>query len=59
MAVIGVDVISRTPFAEGRSFGAAGAYERIDGVFTVAVDPTHEANQDITDLALAPCDGLC
>jgi hypothetical protein len=59
MAVIGVDVISRTPFAEGRSFGAAGAYERIDGVFTVAVDPTHEANQDITDLALAPCDALC
>ena len=54
MAVIGVDVTSREPFAEGRSFGAVGAYERIDGIFTFAVNPAHEANQGITDLALAP-----
>lgn len=56
MAVVGVDVTSRTPFAEGRSFGSAGAYERIEGIFTFAVDPAHEANLGITDLALAPRD---
>jgi hypothetical protein len=53
MAVIDVNVTSREPFAEGRIFGAVGAYERIDGIFMFAVDPTHEANQGITDLALA------
>jgi hypothetical protein len=56
MAVIAVDTIAREPYAEGQSFGDTGAYERIDGVLTFAVDPEHAANQPIVDLELAPRD---
>ncbi|MGE3301563.1 MAG: alpha/beta hydrolase domain-containing protein [Hyphomonadaceae bacterium] len=53
MALIGLDVASRTPFADGRAFGSAGVYERIDGVARFALDPGHPANAEIADLALA------
>ncbi|MCH8849161.1 MAG: hypothetical protein IIC32_09350 [Chloroflexi bacterium] len=56
MAVVSVDIISRRPYAKGRSFGEAGAYERLDGLLTFAVDPSHEANRAIVDLDLAPRD---
>jgi len=56
MAVVGMDITSRTAYAEGLNFGTAGAYERIEGVFEFAVDPGHEANVSIVDLALAPRD---
>ena len=56
MAVRHLEVTRREPYAEGREFGAAGAYERIDGPLHVAVDPTAAANEGITDLELAPRD---
>ena len=56
MAVTHLEVTRREPYAEGREFGAAGAYERIDGRLHFAVDPTAPANVAITDLELAPRD---
>ena len=56
MAVIEVETIGRETYADGRDFSDTGAYERIDGVLTFAVDPDHGANQPIVDLGLAPRD---
>jgi Alpha/beta hydrolase domain len=51
--VVRVDVTSRTDIAGGKSFGAAGAYERLTGkvYFSVAVANPH--NRRIVDLANA------
>ena len=59
-AVTRVQVIERGEVFGGRSFGKAGAYERIVGRVYFAVDPNNPANQIITDIALAPrnADGL-
>lgn len=54
MAVVAVDITCREPYADGQSFGDTGPYERLDGVLTYAVDPSHVANRAIVDLALAP-----
>jgi len=51
-----VEIASRVPVAGGMAFGAAGAYEKISGRLTYAVDPGHPANRRIVDLALAPRD---
>jgi hypothetical protein len=56
MAVISIEIERRTPYARGESFGEAGPYDRLDGIVTFAVDPEHEANREIVDLALAPRD---
>ena len=56
MAVIAVDIKSRQPYADGKSFADAGEYERIEGVLTYAVDPNNAANQSIVDLQYAPLD---
>jgi hypothetical protein len=48
------EIASRVPYAEGRSFGAVGAYEQVDGTAHFAVDPDHPANALICDLKLAP-----
>ena len=45
MAVIAVDIRSRKPYADGRTFADAGEYERIEGVLTFAVDPANPANR--------------
>ena len=60
MSVTSVEITGRTPFADGQPFDGVGAYERIDGVLTLAVDPGHAANALITDLKLVPrgADGL-
>ncbi|MEE2980399.1 MAG: alpha/beta hydrolase domain-containing protein [Pseudomonadota bacterium] len=52
-----MEALERQPYENGRSFGAAGPYERIDAIAHYAVDPTHAANQGIVDLALAERDG--
>ncbi len=57
MAVVGFEIQRRAPYAGGQEFGESGPYERIDGVISYAVDPEHEANGAIVDLALAPRDG--
>jgi hypothetical protein len=56
MAVLALEIRSRQPFAEGRAFGDAGAYERIEGLVQFAVDPTYAANRGIVDLDKAPRD---
>ena len=57
MAVTGLEIVRREPFAGGRRFGDAGAYERIDAVAHYAVDPGHSANAGIVDLDRAERDG--
>src|SRR5262245_28094837 len=56
MAVTKLLITSRRPFAEEKAFGQVGPYEQLDGTAYFAVDPTHPANQLITDLKLAPRD---
>ena len=60
MPVETFEIVRRGPYAEGKSFGAAGAYEMIEGVLHYAVNPNDTANTRIVDLALAPrgADGL-
>ena len=56
MTVVDVEINRSQPYAEGRAFGERGAYTRIDGVLTYAVDPDHGASRLIVDLDLAPRD---
>ena len=60
MALTTFEIARRGPYAGGRSFGRAGAFEQIDGTAHFGVDPFHPANNRIVDLALAPrnADGL-
>jgi len=54
--VVRFEITDRGPFAEGRSFGDVGPYERIVGRVDYAVDPAGQVNAPIIDLALAPRD---
>ena len=56
MAMLAFEINKRQPLAEGRSFGATGPYEQIDGTAHFGVDPAHPDNRDIADIALAPRD---
>ena len=57
MPVIDFQITSREQYADGRSFGEVGAYDRIEGRLRYAVDPEAEANRGIVDLQRAPRDG--
>src|SRR5258708_2298887 len=50
----------REAFVGGATFGASGAYERIEGVASGALDPAHPANRGIALLDRAPrnADGM-
>ena len=50
MPVTGFEIRHREVYEGGRAFGAAGVYERIDGVLRYAVDPADERNGTIVDL---------
>src|SRR5262245_55977 len=52
--VISLKFHTPDPFAGGKSFGTAGAYEKLVGVARFAVDPAHARNRVIVDLDLAP-----
>ena len=56
MAVVELQVASRTPYAGGQSFDDVGAYELFEGTVGFAIEPTHRANAAITDVELAPRD---
>ena len=60
MPVTNIEIKSQVPYADGKVFGDAGAYEQLDGVLHFAVDPDNRANETIADLGLAPrgSDGL-
>jgi Alpha/beta hydrolase domain len=49
-----IDITSRAPNFEGRSFGSAGAYEKLRGKAYGEIDPADPKNAVITDIALAP-----
>ncbi|MGH7024585.1 MAG: alpha/beta hydrolase domain-containing protein [Caulobacteraceae bacterium] len=55
-AVERVDILERTAFAPGVSFGQAGPYEKIRGVAHFALDPNAPANARVVDLKRAPRD---
>src|SRR5688500_3852566 len=50
MAVIKLEITSRRPYFDGRSFGEVGQYEDLQGTIHFAVDPEHAANRAIVDL---------
>jgi len=52
--VVRVEITDRSPFAEGKVFGPAGAYERIKGRMFLETDPRNVANDRICDLQRAP-----
>jgi hypothetical protein len=52
--VVSFQITSRTPYADGRSFGDRGPYEQLRGKVHFAVDPTLAANRQVVDLDLAP-----
>ena len=52
--VVRVEIADRSPFAEGKVFGPAGAYERIKGRVFLETDPQNAANERICDLQRAP-----
>ena len=57
MPVTKMEITSREPYAGGRSFDDAGAYEQIEGRVHFSVDPEHQANETIADIELAPRGG--
>jgi hypothetical protein len=54
--VTGVQVLERSAFAAGMSFGKVGPYEKIRGIARFSLDRNAAANQRIVDLQLAPRD---
>ncbi len=55
--VVRFEVLQRAPAFEGRTFGAAGAFERITGRATIAVDPADRRNAVIADIDKVPRNG--
>lgn len=49
-----VEITSRQDVLNGKIFGAAGAYEKLEGKVYFAVDPKNPHNKIITDLDKAP-----
>jgi hypothetical protein len=49
-----VEILSRADAQDGRTFGLAGAYERIIGRVYFAVDPANIHNRQIVDIDKAP-----
>ncbi|MBD8892224.1 alpha/beta hydrolase domain-containing protein [Roseibium litorale] len=52
--VTGFQIQASSPAFEGQTFGGTGAYERIDAIATIAVNPDAPANAGIVDLGKAP-----
>src|SRR5438876_3160830 len=49
-----VEITSRRDAAGGRSFGSAGAYERLAGKIYFLIDPANKRNQVVADFDRAP-----
>ena len=52
--VVRIDISSRSSVADGKTYGLAGAFERIAGTIHFAVDPDNPVNRIVTDIAYAP-----
>ncbi len=48
--VVRIEIRDRTSFAEGKSWGSSGPYERIRGRLYLETDPANPANERIADL---------
>ena len=57
MAVVRLEVTRREPVLGGAPCGAAGAYEKLEGVLHFAVDPSRPVHEPIADVARAPRNG--
>jgi hypothetical protein len=55
-AVVGIEILERSPFAPGIRFGTAGSYEKIRGIAKFSLDADAAANSRIVDLKAAPRD---
>ncbi len=57
---IKIHISDKRPFANGKKFGKAGAYERIIGKASFYSDPNNKANRNVTDIRCAEvnADGL-
>lgn len=53
-ALVRIEVTERSDILGARTFGSAGAYERVRGIAHFAIDPKAEANRNITDIDRAP-----
>ncbi len=53
-AVTRIEIVERTDYAGGQSFGASGAYEQLRARAYFEADPNAPANAAIVDLKLAP-----
>ena len=51
---IRIEIVSKTPFAGGISFGSTGPYERLLGTASFAIDPNEKDLPFICDLEFAP-----
>ena len=49
MAVVGLDITKRSPFADGETFGDVGSYELLEGTVHFSVDPENARNRPIND----------
>lgn len=58
--VVRFEILNQGPAFEGATFGDTGAYERIDAIAHLAIDPASPRGQKIVDLDKAPrnADGL-
>ena len=52
--VVRIEVKSRADVLPGKTFGTAGAFEKLSGKIYFAVDPRNSANRIITDIDKAP-----
>lgn len=52
--VVSLEIQRREPILGGKSFGGAGAYEKLVGKVHFALDPASDVNKSIIDLNLAP-----
>ena len=48
------EILERVPYAEGKTFGPTGAYERITSRVHYSLDPQHPQNRAVIDLQYAP-----
>src|SRR5437763_2212123 len=55
MPITGITISAVEPFAEGKTFGKAGAYVRVRGVAQSVLDPRAPENAGIVDLDKAAC----
>ena len=53
------EITSRAEAFDGKTFGDAGAYEKIVGIARFAIDPRSPRGQRIVGLAEAPVNGAC